>query len=208
MEKNNEINQTYINGSFLIHLYDKLDNDGNSYFCPQIKLEQLLIIANLEHYKKYKEKMNDLNIIYENNLGYYLDTSTLFFRSPITISRKSNNASLSESELSRIYPYKESNIMYFDENQVKAKSFETLINIFIKFASYSPRILKEYLTAKHEEIEEIFENIDYKDEFRVPESIRKYNNSIEFSLEYMNHSQESLRKIYKIKKRKIIKKKP
>ena len=102
MENKEVINKIYVNGSFLIHLYDKLDNNGNSYFCPQIKIEQLLIIANIEYYQKYKEKMNELDLIYERTLGYHFDTSNLFFRSPITISRKINDKPLSKEELLKI----------------------------------------------------------------------------------------------------------
>lgn len=196
MENKEVINKIYINGSFLIHLYDKLDKDGNSYFCPQIKIEQLLIIANLEYYKKYKEKMNELDLIYERTLGYHFDTSNLFFRSPITISRKINDKPLSKEELLKIYPYMESNIMYFSENYVDAKSFETLINVFAKFASYSPKKLKDYLDKQHKEIEEIFENINYKNEFNAYENSakNKYNRNIELNFEYNNSFEKLLKR--------------
>lgn len=180
----------------MIHLYDKLDNDGNSYFCPQIKIEQLLIIANLEYYQKYKEKMNELDLIYEHTLGYHFDTSNLFFRSPITISRKINDKPLSKEELLKIYPYMESNIMYFSENYVDAKSFETLINVFTRFASYSPKKLKNYLDNHHKEIEEIFENINYKHEFKDHESKSKnnYDRDIEAYLQYNNSFKKVLKR--------------
>ena len=56
--------------------------------------------------------------------------------------------------------------------------------------------MKDYLDKQHKEIEEIFENINYKNEFNNYENSakNKYNRDIELNFEYNNSFEKVLKR--------------
>lgn len=133
----------YAAGSYFIHLYDKIQG---VYGCSQIKLEKMIILAQVEYYLKNKQElMNGLDIIFAEECGFSLDTKNVFFRSPISVSKEYKNSKLSPELIEKIYVYKDSDIMYFDENDICPKAKELLNSIFENYASCTPRKLGEYL---------------------------------------------------------------
>lgn len=150
----------YTVGSFLIHLYDKL-NDSESYSCSQLKLNKMIILANLEYYRKYSEKMNELNLYFDKDYGYNI-SNNIFFRSPITVSKKSKDEPLSKEEIEKLFIIKSSNIAHFKEEDIlnNTKSYEVLLSTFIKYASFSTRTLDTILNKSKEMIKYIFLSVN------------------------------------------------
>ncbi len=146
----------YTVGSFLIHLYDKLGDE--SYSCSQLKLDKMIILANLEYYKKYNTTMTDLELTFNDVSGFAIHNPNYFFRSPITISKKVSDEVLPEDKIKKLYEIKPSNIMYFDEKDILTypKAYKVLISIFIKYASFSVKTLNDELNKNKEMIERIF----------------------------------------------------
>lgn len=133
----------YNAGSYFIHLYDKIDS---AYGCSQIKLEKMILLAQIEYYLAYGiELMSGLDIVFAEECGFSLETKNIFFRSPISVSKEYKNSKLSSELASKLSVYKDSEIMYFNENDIDCESKNFLNDVFVKYASCFPRKLGEYL---------------------------------------------------------------
>lgn len=133
----------YNAGSYFIHLYDKIDG---AYGCSQIKLEKMILLAQIEYYLAYgMELMSGLDIVFAEECGFSLETKNIFFRSPISVSKEYKNSKLSSELASKLSVYKDSEIMYFNENDIDCESKNFLNDVFVKYASCFPRKLGEYL---------------------------------------------------------------
>ena len=151
-------NTLYEVGSYLIHLYDKI---GGIYYCSQVKLEKLILLAADEYYKRYNENMiyNDdsnsdellynLKVYKDKECGLLIDTSNTYFRAPITCSKSTECWPMSNSYRKQLEEYKESKIFNFDEKCINDERIkECLIDTFLKFGAYDARTLKNFVKIK------------------------------------------------------------
>ena len=133
----------YDAGNYFIHLYDKIDG---CYGCSQIKLEKMLILAQVEYYLQSKaDLINDINIIFSETHGFSIDTSDNYFRTPITISSDFSDEPLSEEDIKKTETFMQSKIFRFNETDLDPDSVIFLRNIFCKYASFDPRTLDRIL---------------------------------------------------------------
>ena len=131
-------------GSYFIHLYDKI---GGNYYCSQVKLEKLILLANTEYYNDFGFNLiKDLETYIDPVCGVLIDTSKTFFRCPITCSKNTNNKPIENIKMVKLKEYKKSIIFNFDENNISDDNIKKyLINIFLKYGSYDAQRLKEVL---------------------------------------------------------------
>ena len=134
----------YEAGSFLIHLYDKI---GGTFVCSQIKLEKMLILAQIKYYLENGDNLIDnMDIVFAEACGFALETSSTYFRSPITISKEYKDEALNSDIKLKLSEYSESNgLLYFSEKSMDDNLKSFLIDIFIQYASYNPKTLGELL---------------------------------------------------------------
>ena len=130
-------------GNFIIHLYDKING---KFGCSQIKLEKMLILAQVEYHLKYnKDLINDIDIVFAENCGFSLDTSDTYFRSPITVSTQYDDTPLDDIYKSVLKTPQKSKIFRFSESDLDDEAIDFLIDIFCKYASYLPKSLGKIL---------------------------------------------------------------
>ena len=152
---------TYQAFCYLIHLYDKIGN--NLYWCPQNKLNKMLLLSVLEYYKKYDYVFtSDLEILKEEENGYIIDTRYKYLRAPITFSNKTKNERLPMDVAEKLYGYKEPlGILYFDEDDFFycPKIKDTLINTFIDYASCDYNTVSNAVNNFKDVNEEVFSKV-------------------------------------------------
>lgn len=133
----------YNAGCYFIHLYDKIDG---IYGCPQIKLEKMILLAQIKYHLIYgQELMSGLDIVFAEECGFSLDTKDIFFRAPISASKEYKNSRLTSNLINKLSIHKKSEIMFFSEDNIDLETRNFLKEIFIEYASCTPRKLGEYL---------------------------------------------------------------
>ena len=133
--------------NYIIHLYDKIEG---IYFCNHLKIQKLVLLALYDYYEKNDEVfINDVKVISDDIVGLKIDTRNTYIRTPITISNLVNNdrIDISQEELEK---YRKSKIFGFDESTILDNELvkSSLIDTFIKYASYDTKVLNSILNDK------------------------------------------------------------
>lgn len=142
---------TYECGTYLISQY--LTLGSHSYFCPQLKLEMLLLLAESAYYKRYKTGlMSDLNGVITESKGFRIETDNSdFYTLPVIQSLHMRNKPLDKTETDKL--------SYANRRQIRngmrvplhlyrkfsEQEREMLNRIFQQFASYQPATVGEIL---------------------------------------------------------------
>ena len=133
----------YDAGSYFIHLYDKI---GGVFGCSQIKLEKMLILAQIHYYiNSNKNLIDDIDIVFAQECGFSLKTKNTYFRSPISTFSVYVDKPLADELVEKLDKEKNSSIMYFSEDSIAPELAEFLKSIFVKYASFRAGSLGELL---------------------------------------------------------------
>lgn len=148
-------------GNYFINLYRKLGT--HSFFCPQLKIEMMLVISAMDYYSKYHKPMfSDMTRILNEPFGLKL-SNNITFAPNVVMSVNMEERPLNDKEISSL---KSNNIgncdnSYYHEAKIDKYKKQTLFDVFVKYAPYPPAALSRIL-----------------EEFKMSDAYSKYLNEI------------------------------